>query len=67
MGIAEELKKQGYSLEYERDEHGDHAEVWINHKERMALKVVWMRIEGDETEARDAKKGPSRRDEGGSE
>ena len=47
MGIAEELKKEGYTLEYEHDEGGDHAEVWTNRERRMAVKVVWMQIEGD--------------------
>ncbi|MFC1805368.1 hypothetical protein ACFL09_00110 [Planctomycetota bacterium] len=45
MGIAEELKREGYRLEYERDEGEDHTEVWINRKKRMAVKVAWMEIE----------------------
>jgi len=48
MGIAEELKKEGYNLEYEYDEGEDHTEVWTNREKRMAVKVVWMQIEGDE-------------------
>jgi len=45
MGIAEELKKGGYDLEYERDEGGDHTEVWINRKARMAVKVQWLKMD----------------------
>lgn len=67
MSLAEELRKQGYELEYEHDEAGDHAEVWINHRERKAVKVLWMRIEGEETGAPDARKELPRTDEGGAE
>ena len=67
MSLAGELRKQGYELEYEHDEGDDHAEVWINHRERKAVKVVWMRIEGEETGAPDAKKELQRTDESGAE
>ncbi|MFC1806017.1 hypothetical protein ACFL09_03460 [Planctomycetota bacterium] len=45
MGIAEELKKQGYELEYEYGDAEDHTEVWINQEKRTALRMEWMRIE----------------------
>jgi len=47
MGIAEELRNQGYELEYEYGDSEDHTEVWINTKEGMAVKVEWMRVDGE--------------------
>lgn len=48
MGIAEELRKQGYKLEYEHDEGGDHIEVWTNEKAGMAVRIEWMKVEKPE-------------------
>ena len=48
MGIAEELRRQGYELEYEHDEGGDHTEVWTNEREGMAVRVEWMKVEKPE-------------------
>ena len=45
MGIAEELRKQGYKLEYEYADGEDHTEVWISQKKGMALRIEWIRIE----------------------
>ena len=45
MGIADELKKEGYSLEYEYDEGEDHTEVWTNEEAGKAVRVQWMAID----------------------
>ena len=45
MGIADELKRQGYKLEYEHGDGEDHTEVWINDEAGMAVKIEWMKIE----------------------
>ena len=45
MGIAEELRKEGYKLEYEYGDGEDHTEVWINDEAGMAVKIEWMKIE----------------------
>ena len=42
MGIADELKRQGYRLEYEYGDGEDHTEVWINEKTGIAAKVERM-------------------------
>ena len=59
MEIAEELKREGYGLEYDYNEGEDHTEVWTNRAKHMAVKVVWMQIEGDEL------REPARRQRGG--
>ena len=40
----EELKKQGYELEYEHEDGEDHTEMWVNEKERMAVKIQWLKM-----------------------
>ena len=45
MAIAEELKKEGYNLEYEYDEGEDHTEVWTNQEAGKAVRVHWMAID----------------------
>ena len=45
MGIAEELKKGGYDLQYEYDEGEDHTEVWTNEEAGKAVRVQWMAID----------------------
>ena len=45
MGIAEELKKQGYKLDHEYGDGEDRMEGWINQEKRTALRMEWMRIE----------------------
>ena len=45
MGIAEELKKECYNLEYEYDEGEDHTEVWTNERAGKAVRIQWMKIE----------------------
>ncbi len=42
MGIADELKRQGYKLEYEHGDGEDHTEVWINDDSGMAVKIERM-------------------------
>ena len=45
MGIADELKRHGYRLEYEHGDGKDHTEVWINDEAGMAVKIEWMKVE----------------------
>ena len=45
MGIEQELKNQGYRLEYEQNEGEDKKQVWMNDKAGMALRIEWIKIE----------------------
>ena len=45
MGTAEELKAEGYDLEYDYDEGEDHTEVWTNGKTGKAVRIQWMAID----------------------
>jgi len=45
MGVAEELRKQGYRREYGYSEGEDHTEVWVNRKAGKAVRIEWMEIE----------------------
>jgi len=45
MGVAEELKKEGYGLEYEYDEGEDHTEVWTNEQAGKAVRIQWMKLD----------------------
>ncbi len=45
MGVADEFKRQGYRLEYEYGDGGDHTEVWINDEAGMAVKIERMKVE----------------------
>ena len=45
MGMAEELRRQGYELEYEYDRDGDHIEVWTSARAGMGVRIQWMRME----------------------
>ena len=45
MGVAGELRKHGYKLEYEYGDGEDHTEVWINEEASMAVRVGWMKVE----------------------
>jgi len=47
MTIADELRTLGYKLEYEYGHSGDRTEVWINEKLGMAVRIEWMRVEGE--------------------
>jgi len=44
MGIEDELKKQGYELEYESTDGHDRKQVWVNEKLGMAVRIEWMRV-----------------------
>ena len=47
MGIADELRNQGYKLEYEYGRSGDLTEVWVNKKAGMAVRIEWMSVDGE--------------------
>jgi len=51
MGIEDELKRQGYELEYESSDGEGHKQVWVNEKAGMAVRIEWMRVERDSTAA----------------
>jgi hypothetical protein len=44
MSVGDELRKQGYKLEYEYGSTEDKTEVWVNDKAGMAVRVEWMRV-----------------------
>ncbi len=43
MSVDDELRKQGYKLEYEYGNSEDRTEVWINEQAGMAVRIEWMR------------------------
>ena len=43
MGVADELKKEGFNLEYQYDEGEDHIEVWTNEQAGKAVRIEWMK------------------------
>ena len=45
MGIHEELKKLGYTFEYERPRGEDRLEVWTNKAPGMAVRFEWMKVD----------------------
>ena len=45
MGIEQELKNEGYRLEYEHHDGEDKKQVWMNDKAGMALRIEWVKIE----------------------
>ena len=47
MTIADELRELGYKLEYEYGHSAERTEVWVNEKAGMAVRIEWMRIEGE--------------------
>jgi len=47
MGIEDELKRQGYELEYESSDGEDRKQVWVNEKLGMAVRIEWMRMDGE--------------------
>jgi len=50
MTIHDELRKLGYKLEYEYATNEDRTEVWINEKAGTAVRIEWMRVEGQQQE-----------------
>ena len=50
MSVNDELRKLGYKLEYEYGPSGDRTEVWINEKAGTAVRIEWMRVEGQQQE-----------------
>ena len=47
MSIGDELRRLGYRFEYDYGDSEDRTEVWINDKAGMAVRIEWMRIEGE--------------------
>jgi len=47
MGIEDELKRQGYEIEYESSDGEDRKQVWVNEKLGMAVRIEWMRVDGE--------------------
>ena len=47
MSVGEELRRQGYKLEYEYGDTADRTEVWINEKAGIAVRIEWMRVDGE--------------------
>ena len=45
MGVAEEVREEGYKLEYEYGNGEDHTEVWVNEEACMAVRIEWMKVE----------------------
>ncbi|MFB3893968.1 MAG: hypothetical protein ACE15C_18315 [Phycisphaerae bacterium] len=47
MSVENELKKLGYKFEYAQDDGGDRTEVWINQDQGLAIRIEWMKVDGD--------------------
>ena len=47
MTIHDELRKLGYKFEYEHGDSEERTEVWVNEKAGMAVRIEWIRIEGE--------------------
>ncbi len=47
MTIADELRSLGYKFEYEHGDSEERTEVWVNKKAGMAVRIEWMRVEGE--------------------
>jgi hypothetical protein len=45
MSIYDELKKLGYRFEPEYGCSEDKAEVWINKKAQMGVRIEWFRLD----------------------
>jgi len=46
MSLDKELKKEGYKFDNEYWDGDDKTEVWINKKEKKAIKIEWINIDG---------------------
>jgi len=44
MGIDKELRDQGYEFDYERSERESPAEIWINRKVGLGIRLKWFRL-----------------------
>jgi len=49
MSIGDELRKLGYRFEYDHGDAEERTEVWVNDELRMAVRIEWMRIDGERT------------------
>ena len=45
MGIHDELRRTGYTFEYDYGDSEDRTEVWTNKEAGMAVRIEWMKIE----------------------
>ena len=46
MGIANALQNQGYEFDEECTDREGNAEIWINRKISMGMRIEWFRVEG---------------------
>ena len=46
MGIANALQNQGYEFDEEYTDREGNAEIWINRKISMGMRIEWFRLEG---------------------
>jgi len=53
MKIHDALRAEGYCFEYERNRGEDRIEVWINREAKMAVRMEWLKIEGDTVTSRE--------------
>jgi hypothetical protein len=44
MGIDKELKKQGYEFDCDHSERESPAEIWINKKAGLGVRLEWFRL-----------------------
>ena len=45
MGIDTTLQEQGYEFDYEYSDREAPAEIWINRKTGMGVRLEWFRVE----------------------
>ena len=46
MGIDKALQNQGYELDEECTNREGNAEIWINRKISMGMRIEWFRLRG---------------------
>ena len=46
MTIADELRRLGYTFQYDHGDSEERTEVWVNKKAGMAVRIEWMRVDG---------------------
>ncbi len=46
MGIAKALQRQGYEVDEECTDREGNAEIWINRKINMGMRIEWFMLKG---------------------
>lgn len=46
MAIDKELRNQGYEFDVEYSENEATAEIWINKKDGLGIRLEWFKLEG---------------------